>query len=215
MDPNVDVAKMEKLLDMQERIFDKQAEMAFNSAMVECQAEMGAIRKESWNDQTKSFYAKLEVVTADIKPVYTSHGFCLSFSEAECPTIDWIRTQCEVSHVGGFSKTYYKDLPLDDAGIKGTVNKTPVHAVASTGSYGKRYVTVDIFNIVIAGTDNDAQSAKETFFVTLDQIETLRKELKINKKTEEWFLTRAQVVSIDLLARQRYEGAIKLIKERQ
>jgi hypothetical protein len=37
------VVKLEKLLDMQERIFSKNAEIAFNGAMAEMQAELPVI----------------------------------------------------------------------------------------------------------------------------------------------------------------------------
>lgn len=158
LDPKGSVEMMKEIVDLQERIFDKNAENAFNAAMVQCQIEMAPIVGDSHNKQTDSYYAKLEIITKAIKPIYTKHGFCLCFGEADCPKENWIRTVCEVSHIGGFSKKFHKDLPMDDAGIKGNVNKTPVHAAASTSSYGKRYVTVDIFNLPIVGADNDAQT---------------------------------------------------------
>ena len=41
--PDMDVQKLEKLLDMQERILAKSAEMAFNNAMNQAQSETGRI----------------------------------------------------------------------------------------------------------------------------------------------------------------------------
>lgn len=212
MDPNADVEKMEKLLDMQERIFDKNAEKAFNSAMVECQIEMGSIRKTSWNDQTKSFYAKLEVIVEDIKPVYTSHGFCLCFSHAECPKPEWIRIQCEVSHIGGYSKLYWMDLPPDGHGIKGSVNKTPVHAVASTDSYGKRYVTVNIFNIVIIGADQDGnqnRGQQESVSNTIreDQVKELENLISKCSTTAESVCTQAGISELSELRKEHFVPA--------
>lgn len=212
LDPNADVDKMEKLLDMQERIFDKNAENAFNSAMVECQIEMGSIKKTSWNDQTKSFYAKLEVIVEDIKPVYTSHGFALCFSHAECPKAEWIRIQCEVSHIAGHSKLFWMDLPPDGHGIKGSPNKTPVHAVASTDSYGKRYVTVNIFNIVIVGADNDgnsrvAEALNKNGTITEDQVKELEDLISKSTTTAKSLCEQAEISELSEMRTEHFGAA--------
>ena len=44
INPDVDPSKVEKLLDMQERIYRINAERAFNDAMVKCQQEIPANR---------------------------------------------------------------------------------------------------------------------------------------------------------------------------
>lgn len=157
--PAVDADKLAKILDQQERIFDKNAKIAFNGAMVACQKEMPCIVKDAVNKQTNSTYAKYETVIRQMKPVYTEHGFCLSFGSDNSPLENHIRVTCEVMHSGGYSKTYNSDLPIDNAGLKGTVNKTGVHATASTYSYGKRYLAMMIFNVPAADEDDDAVKA--------------------------------------------------------
>jgi len=42
-DPNVDIDKMERLLQMQERVQSRDAEVAFNQALNAAQSEMGTI----------------------------------------------------------------------------------------------------------------------------------------------------------------------------
>jgi len=158
-DPDIDVGKMERLLAMHERITEKQAIQAFDASMIECQKAMPTIEASADNRQTNSKYAKYENINKVIKPVYTEHGFDVSFSMGESTIPNYIRVIGNVSHVGGHSKPFYIDLPPDGSGIKGNTNKTEVHATASTVSYAKRYLVTMIFNLTIGGEDDDANSA--------------------------------------------------------
>src|SRR6185312_16869960 len=84
-DPSIDMDKMERLLAMQERIFARNAEIAFNDAMRAVQAEMPRIQRDANNQQTSSKYARLETINKKITPVYTQHGFSLSFGTDTSP----------------------------------------------------------------------------------------------------------------------------------
>src|SRR5215467_3126050 len=56
-DPNADVAKLEKMLDMQERVLRTRAELEFNEAMSKCQAALSVVVADAENPQTRSKYA--------------------------------------------------------------------------------------------------------------------------------------------------------------
>jgi hypothetical protein len=155
INPDVDMDKMERLLAMQERIFAKNAEIAFNQAMSEVQREVPQIKKRNTNQQTRSTFARLEDINKELTPVYTAHGFALSFGTADSTTEGWIRTTCKVTHTEGHSKDFFVDLPVDDEGAKGNVNKTKMHGAGSTMSYARRYLTLLIFNIALTDEDND------------------------------------------------------------
>lgn len=151
--PDVDVDKMQQLMDMQFRLMDRQAEEAFNRALSECQSEIPVVVKGSDNQQTRSKYANLEAVNRAVVPVYTRHGFSLSFGTEPSSQEGHIRITCDVSHRDGHSRRYDYDLPYDLTGIKGQQNKTAIHASGSTTSYGRRYLTNLIFNV--STTDDD------------------------------------------------------------
>lgn len=156
--PEVDADKMMKIIDAQEKIFNKNAEIAFQKSMAKCQAEMPVIVRDADNKQTLSKYAKYETILTQAKPCYTKHGFSLSFYQQDAKE-NFVRVCCDVMHIDGHSKSYHVDLPVDMVGIKGVANKTEIHGMASTFSYAKRYLFCMIFNIQIADTDDDAQSA--------------------------------------------------------
>ncbi len=157
--PDVDVDKMERLMQMQERILDRNAAQAFNADMVAAQSKMPKVVSRSRNDQTSSYYAKLDAIIVEGSPVWTEHGFSLSFGEADCPHEGMTRVVCDVRHRDGHCVRYHRDLPLDDKGIKGSINKTLTHASGSTVSYARRYLTCMIFNIA-TGDDNDGNKPK-------------------------------------------------------
>lgn len=155
LNPDIDVEKMERLLAMQERIMTRNAEMAFNSAMRSAQEEMPKVLRNKSNEQTSSKYADLERVNEIIVPVYTKHGFSLSFGTGTSSLDGHILITCLVSHIEGHTRPYQCDMPLDLAGLKGNQNKTPTHAHGSTMSYGRRYLTLLIFNITLTNEDKD------------------------------------------------------------
>lgn len=153
-DPNVDVDKFERFVALRDRERGWQAEQAFNEAMRDAQAEMGRVAADKRNDQTKSDYASYAALDRMVRPIYTAHGFALSFDTEAAPTPDAIVVKCYVSHSAGFTRTYRIAMPADGKGAKGGDVMTKTHAVGSATMYGQRYLLKQIFNIAI-GVDRD------------------------------------------------------------
>ncbi len=154
-----DVATLEKMMDLQERFDAKQAEQAFNAAMVATQANMGRVSADAVNPQTRSQYASYAQLDRHLRPIYTSHGFSLSFDEGDGAPENYVRVLCYVSHTAGHSRTYRCDIPADGKGAKGGDVMTKTHAVGSGKSYGKRYLLKDIFNVAVGEDDDDGNGA--------------------------------------------------------
>lgn len=145
--PATDIEKMERLFAMHQTMVKSEAETAFNAAMARAQGAMEPVIKNRRNEQTNSNYADLATINALIKPIYTDEGFSISFDTAEAPKPEYLRVIAILSHKQGHSRTYHLDLPPDEVGIKGSVNKTKVHATGSTNMYARRYLTCMAFNI--------------------------------------------------------------------
>ena len=154
LSPNADIEKLERVMALQERMLDRDQEAEYNRSMVGAQRDMPIIAAKSANKQTHSLYAKLDAINKGIVPVYTAHGFAVSFDTEDSPLEDHIRIVAYVAHSGGHSKTYRHDLPIDNKGMEGKANKTLMHGRASTVSYGQRYLLCMIFN-VSTGDDKD------------------------------------------------------------
>lgn len=144
--PDVDIAKMQQLLDMQERILTKQGEISFNQAMARLQPQMPVIKRGKKAD--KSYYARYEDIDPVIRPLYTAEGFSLSFtSKREGDVVTYYGT---LHHVDGHKVTAEIDLPADKSG-----SKNDIQAKASTMTYAKRYLLTMLLNVVTADEDDD------------------------------------------------------------
>lgn len=158
-DPNVDADKMERLWAIAKEAQANQARREYADAMSAVQAELPKIIRDRENKQTNSYYATLDNIIRQISPVYARHGFSLTFGTEDSPEPKCIRIVCKVMHAGGHSEEVRYDQPIDDVGIQGSVNKTQVHARGSAVTYGRRYLTLMVFNLN-TGFDDDGNAAQ-------------------------------------------------------
>jgi hypothetical protein len=158
-DPTVDVAKLERLMDLKERADARNAEQLFNAAMATAQTDMRPVAADSDNPQTRSKYASYSALDRALRPVYTRNGFALSFGTADGAPPEYVRVTCHVSHIGGHSRDYRIDMPADGKGAKGGDVMTKTHATGSATSYGMRYLLKMIFNVAVGEDDDDGNGA--------------------------------------------------------
>ena len=157
-DPSADVEKMERLMQMYERITDKQSESVFNEALNKCQSEIGRVAADKTNSQTSSDYASYAAIDRVIRPAYSANGFSLSFDTEASPIEDHVTVVCYVAHSAGHTRRYSVNMPADGKGAKGGNVMTKTHAFGSATQYGMRYLVKMIFNIAI-GEDDDGNGA--------------------------------------------------------
>jgi len=158
---NADLDKLEKLLELAERYDASQAKKVYASDFAVVQANIEAVLKTKKNKQTNSNYAGLESVIEVAKPVYTEQGFSVIYYEGKADKEENIRVCADVLHRDGHQKTYHLDVPLDGEGIKGTVNKTKIHAKASSVTYCRRILLCMIWNIPTQDDDGNSAGEKE------------------------------------------------------
>jgi hypothetical protein len=159
--PNVDMDRAERMFRMHQEMVKAEAETAFNAALARAQSRMKTVAHNAANLQTNSKYAKLAAINQAITPIYTEEGFSVSFDNGDAPKPGDIRILGILSHSAGHSRNYHIDMPPDEAGAKGNVNKTRVHATGSTNSYARRYLILMMFNITTED-DTDGNQAKKT-----------------------------------------------------
>ena len=160
-DPSMDVDKLERLMQMHERMFAKVAEERFNTAMSEAQAKMRPIAADAENPQTRSKYASFAQLDRALRPIYTELGFGVSFDTADCPLVDHVRVVALVTHAAGHSRPYRVDMPNDGKGAKGGDVMTKTHATGAALSYGARYLHKMIWNVAVGEDDRDGNTVKE------------------------------------------------------
>lgn len=153
-DPNVDIDKLERLMAMHERMVSREAETAWNDAMAACQKELRAIAADAYNPQTKSRYATYAKLDGVLRPIYSKHGFAISYDTDTSSEAEHIRVLALVSR-GAFTRIYKVDMPKDGKGAKGGDVMTKTHATGAGMQYGMRYLLKAIFNVAIGDEDTD------------------------------------------------------------
>lgn len=215
-DPAVDIDKLQRLMEMREKIEMQAAERAFNTSMKGAQSEMRPIAADAENPQTKSRYASYAALDRALRPIYTKHGFALSFDEADSPKPEHIRVLCYVTHDAGFTRTYRKDMPADGKGAKGGDVMTKTHAAGSAFSYGQRYLLRMIFNIAIGNDDDgNAAGAEPPPKMTAEDLEILNKAIADTKTNVEQFLDFLQAETLDSLNLTQWNIAMNWLAQKQ
>lgn len=163
-DPNCDLDKMERLLNMQERVMAKQAEQAFNAAMAAMQAEIPSIAERGTGHNIK--YATLEDILDTVRPIMHKYGFAVSFRISQ---VDRVTVTGVLMHKDGHREETSMTLAADTSG-----SKNAVQAIGSSVSYGKRYVLCAMLNIATRGEDDNGYAATPHTPVTETQAKQLR-----------------------------------------
>lgn len=156
LNPSVDIDKMERLMQMQERILSKSAEAAFTEAFATMQPELPVIVErggiKNGRGEIQSTYALWEDINEAIKPVLAKHGFALSFRTGQRD--GKIIVTGILRHSAGHSDETTIELMHDSSG-----SKNAVQAVGSSTSYGKRYTAAALLNLTSRGEDDDGKAA--------------------------------------------------------
>lgn len=156
-DPSVDIDKMERLMQMHERITARKAEADFNGAMTACQREIRTITADATNPQTRSKYASYARLDGILRPIYTSHGISISYGTEDTPKAECVRVIAHVAR-GGYTRKYQIDMPADGKGAKGGDVMTKTHATGAAIAYGSRYLLKSIFNVAVGEDDQDGNA---------------------------------------------------------
>lgn len=215
-DPSFDVEKMKALLSMKQELDAKEAERQFSEAMNDVQKKIRPVVADANNPQTKSKYATYEHLDYFLRPIYTQHGFSLSFGTGDIDRPEMVRVTAKLRHSSGHSEPYHVDMPADGKGAKGGDVMTKTHATGSAMSYGKRYLLIAMFNIPVRGEDDDGNRAGNPP-ITADQKAKLIDRIKELGVDTTAFLKHLRVMALDDLPTSQFASAMKAldIKETQ
>lgn len=221
--PAVDIEKMERLLLMQERVMDRRAKAAFDSALAIMQPTLPQVDrngrivvfskadrdkaggpKPTDTPQQSTPYALWEDINAAIGPHLAEHGFALSFRTGQAQD-GKITVTGVLSHKEGHREETTITLMHDSSG-----SKNSVQAVGSSISYGKRYTAGLLLNITSRApgdADDDGVKAGAPATITGEQAsELLTIAAEVNADLAK-FLAYMKVNDIDELPASRFEAA--------
>ncbi len=182
-----DLAKIEKLMDLQERWERGNAEKAFIAAMAAFKANPPTLKKNATVDfssskgRTTYNHATLDEVALKIAAAMAPHGLSFRWN-VEQP--GRVRVSCIVQHSQGHRETVTMEGAPDDSG-----NKNSIQAIGSTVSYLQRYTLLAASGMAVVGDDDDdgagsgASSGAVQFVTDSETLEDLKARFE-----EEWKL---------------------------
>lgn len=187
VNPNVNPDSLSKLLDVQERMLDRNAQTAFNQAFVEMQPELPEITKDGriivrektntgkrdGEEIQNTPYAKWDKIVPLIKPVLRKFGFALSHRIASTSDGQLRRVTAILRHDGGWvDDSCYFDVGADTSG-----SKNNIQGWASSVSYAKRHTSAAVLNIVTKDEDDDGKKSGKPVMIgepmTAEQLDKL------------------------------------------
>lgn len=160
IESNLDLDKLEKFMNLQERWEKKEAEKAFHDAFAKWQKiKPPLIKQTNVSAQTKKgllsySFASLPYIQKTVDPVLSKCGFSYWWSQSQEGAR--IKVTCHLSHIKGHTETTTLEAGPDETGAKNSVQ-----AIGSTVQYLRRYTFTSITGLS-ADQDDDANSVKPT-----------------------------------------------------
>jgi len=223
MDPNIPLDRLERMLEMKERMEDRaredqarEARKAYFSAMALCQTELPVVIKNTANSHTRSTYADLAAIEREAMPTIHNHGFMVSFQPAGMNERNELLIKWTVAHNGGHVESDTAEIPVDATGTNGTKNKTGTQAFGSTATYGRRYLLCMLFNIS-TGDDTDGNTPKpqDDEKITPEQVKTILKLLEETNSDVPKFCQLGKINAVpEMLARQ-FDSALQMLNQKK
>lgn len=218
LNPSIDINKMERLLEMQERILARNAKVAFSAALATMQPELpvierkGLIKVPARDGKTghETPYALWEDINEAIRPLLSKYGFALSFRIKKSD--DRVEVTGVLSHREGHSEETMLSLPMDTTG-----SKNNVQAIGSSVSYGKRYTAAALLNLTSRGEDDDGKAggAANVETITEKQVMDIHDMLEATATNPPRFLAHFKIEALPDLPAGRYDEAVALLKRKQ
>ena len=209
LNPDVDIDKMERLLQMQERVMAVQAKAEHSAAKSAALAEMPSIPKNG-RGHNKMPYATLKDITTTTRPVLAQHDLSLGWDVAV--ENDRIIVTAKLVHSNGHEETTSLPLPFDASG-----SKNAVQAIGSSQTYGQRYTAQAILGLSLGDdTDDDGAAGGAGQTVTPAQFVKLQDLLAETDANEAAFLKYFAAQSLETFPSKKFEAAkAQLEKKRE
>lgn len=212
-DKNFNVDKLRAMLDFKRELMKDQNKAEADQAMGRVRSQMPRIKKNGLIDFGKGQkpipYGKWEDIDAIIRPIYQNEGFTVSYDTAPAEIAGWTRYIAIATHANGHEIKANIPLPLDTSG-----GKQNIQGAGSSSSYGVRYSTKLLFNLVFEGEDDDGKLAAMQF-ISLEQVEEIGKLIDATKTSLPGFLQMFELSKIDNMTKENYAPAINMLKAKR
>jgi hypothetical protein len=204
VEQNADIDKLEKLMELQTKWEEREAQRAYVAAMSGFRAECPTIVKTREGHNSK--YAGLAETIDKIKPLLANNGLSHTWKTNQDNGI--ISVTCCVTHVQGHSECTTLEAGADTSG-----SKNNIQAMGSTISYLERYTLYAILGL--ASGDDDGQAPEPIEKITDEQALELEAMITDNdidtKRVKAWMAQTLKVNSFTDINVNAYKTVLNKI----
>lgn len=199
---SVDTDKLEKLMQLQERWEDKQADKALAAALAQFQSTAPSTFKGRKSDRGQ--FASLDDIMLAIRASLATNGLSISF-DTQTPEAGKLTAVCHVLHKDGGTFSRSVTVPVDSA-----MRANDTQKMGSAISYAKRYALTAALNLIVSDHDDDANSAGESW-ITPDQSADIHELIAaINDPTvKKNMLKWLQVATVEEIPASKFQTVMK------
>lgn len=207
------VGALEKLIDLQERVHKRRAELEFSLALAAFQNECPPVQKTSTaNIASKSgtgykfTYADLEEIIATVRPHLMAHGFSFTFdSDTDGRMLTCV---CTLRHEAGHRESSKFVVPTESPSAA-----TPAQKMGGALTYAKRQSLIGVLGLSL--TDPVPEEHAAVAKVTEEQAATLTALLAETGVSLEKFGARFNVAAVADLPATLYAEAVRLLEAKR
>jgi hypothetical protein len=215
---DLDTAKLNEMLEIQEKYEAMEARKAYHQAVAEFKANAPTVKKNKRvsyttdKGTTQYDHASLGYALAEVNPVLSQYGLSLSWKTDQKDGGTYVTAI--LTHAMGHSEETTLFASPDTSG-----GKNSIQSIASTVTYLKRHTAFAILGLEAVDADDDGNAAGQEPVNTIseDQLADLRSLLKETGGDEEKFVNflqvkhKAKISGLKDLPASWYESAVKMV----
>lgn len=213
MTKGMDLDKLEKFMELQERWEKNEAKKAYTQAMADFKKNPPKIGKDrhvkfqTSKGITEYDHASLANVTDKINAALGVHN--LSAAWATVQGDKGITVTCTITHSMGHSESTSLTAGADISG-----SKNDIQAIGSTISYLERYTILALTGLATADMDTDGK-AEEIVYIDDKQLSRIKDYIDNYAVDEPKFLTYLKVESLDKIPVKQFNMAIAALEAKR
>jgi hypothetical protein len=204
VEQNMDVEKLSKLMDLQERWEATEARKQYFDAFANFQALTPIIRKTSAGHNCK--YAALGDIAQQIRPVLEQCQLSYRFDIQDLGEI--ISVTCIVSHRAGHQEKTTITASADTSGAKNAIQ-----ARGSAVTYLQRYSLIGALGLTTADEDIDGRLSSQT--ITDGQAASIKARLEYTGSNVQKFCHLLGIPNVDAMPASKYAQADKVLTQKE
>jgi len=207
------VGALEKLIDLQERVHKRRAELEFSLALAAFQNECPPVQKTSTANIAsrsgtgyKFTYADFEQIVSTVRPHLMAHGFSFTFDSSTDGRM--LTCVCTLRHEAGHRETSKFQLPTESAS-----GATEQQKVGGALTYAKRQTLIAALGLSLTDPVPEEQRVVEK--ISAEQAATLQAMLLEVGVTSVVFCERFKIAAIADLPAALYREAVTLMERKR